>query len=66
MKMLDVFKLLPRTNCGDCGGKSCMAFAGRLIKLESTLEECSPLHQAENIKQKEELIRMFSEAGLAV
>ncbi|SFG81542.1 Metal-binding trascriptional regulator, contains putative Fe-S cluster and ArsR family DNA binding domain [Desulfotomaculum arcticum] len=66
LKMLDVFKLLPWTNCGDCGEKSCMAFAGRLIKQESTLEECAPLQQNENIKQKEELIRMFSEAGLAV
>jgi ArsR family metal-binding transcriptional regulator len=66
LKMLDVFKLLPRTNCGDCGEKSCMAFAGRLIKQESTLEECTPLQKAEYAQQKEELTRMCTEAGLAV
>ena len=26
--LLAVYKLLPRTDCGDCGSPSCMAFAG--------------------------------------
>ena len=66
LKMLDVFKLLPRTNCGACGDKSCMAFAGRLIKQESTLEECPPIQTAEQVQHKEALTRMFAEAGLAI
>ena len=24
---LDIFKLLPRTNCGDCGVPTCLAFS---------------------------------------
>lgn len=66
LKMLEVFKLLPRTNCGGCGEKSCMAFAGRLIKQESTLEECTPMQTIEYVPQKGELIRLFIEAGFAI
>jgi ArsR family metal-binding transcriptional regulator len=28
---LDVYRLLPKLNCGDCGERSCMAFAFRLL-----------------------------------
>ena len=29
---LDIFKLLPKTNCGDCGVPTCMAFAMKLAQ----------------------------------
>lgn len=40
---LDVFKLLPRTNCGSCDLSTCMAFAAAVIKKERTLEDCRSL-----------------------
>ena len=42
-KVLDVFKLLPRTNCRKCGVPTCMAFADKLIKERKKLEDCPPL-----------------------
>ncbi|RLG45420.1 MAG: hypothetical protein DRN92_06785 [Thermoproteota archaeon] len=27
----DVYKYLPRTNCGECGETTCMAFAVKLV-----------------------------------
>jgi acetyl-CoA decarbonylase/synthase complex subunit gamma len=40
---LDVYKLLPKTNCKDCGEENCMAFATKLVNREVILESCSPL-----------------------
>ncbi|MCW3975739.1 MAG: acetyl-CoA decarbonylase/synthase complex subunit gamma [Candidatus Bathyarchaeota archaeon] len=40
---LDVYKLLPRTNCKVCGEENCMAFATKLVNQEILLESCTPL-----------------------
>jgi acetyl-CoA decarbonylase/synthase complex subunit gamma len=37
---LDIFKLLPKTNCGDCGVPTCMAFAMKLAQKKAKLSEC--------------------------
>ena len=40
---IEIYKLLPGTNCKECGETNCMAFAARLVNREATLEECTPL-----------------------
>ena len=40
---LEVFRSLPRTNCGECGEKTCMAFAVKLASGEVQLVECPSL-----------------------
>lgn len=40
---LEVFKLLPRTNCGECGVATCMAFAVQLTEGAKRPEDCPPL-----------------------
>ena len=37
---LDIFKLLPKTNCGDCDVPTCMAFAMKLAQKKAELSEC--------------------------
>ena len=37
---LDIFKLLPKTNCGDCGVPTCLAFAMKVAAKQASLEEC--------------------------
>jgi acetyl-CoA decarbonylase/synthase, CODH/ACS complex subunit gamma len=44
---IDVYKLLPKTNCGECKEANCMAFATRLVNGELMLTDCPPLHTAE-------------------
>lgn len=46
---LDVFKLLPRTNCRECGEPTCMAFALRVVNNELELGKC-PLLLTEEFK----------------
>lgn len=45
---LDIFKLLPKTNCGDCGVPTCMAFAMKLAQKKAELSECP--HASEEAK----------------
>jgi acetyl-CoA decarbonylase/synthase complex subunit gamma len=45
---LDIFKLLPKTNCGDCGVPTCMAFAMKLAQKKGELSECP--HASEEAK----------------
>ena len=45
---IDVYKLLPRTNCGECGFPNCMAFATKLVNGEVAIEDCKPLLKEEN------------------
>jgi len=40
---LDVYRLLPKTNCGECGEKNCMAFAAKVVNREVVIEECPPI-----------------------
>jgi ArsR family metal-binding transcriptional regulator len=41
---LDIFALLPQTNCKQCGEATCLAFAVSIILQKRSLEECLPLH----------------------
>ena len=37
---LQIFKLLPKTNCGECGVPTCMAFAMKLAAKNADLAAC--------------------------
>jgi acetyl-CoA decarbonylase/synthase complex subunit gamma len=47
---LEIYKLLPKTNCGDCGVPTCMAFAMKLAQKKAELSECP--HASEEAKAK--------------
>jgi len=50
---IDVYMLLPKTNCKKCGLENCMAFATKLVNREIALELCTPLlEQYEKAYQK--------------
>jgi ArsR family metal-binding transcriptional regulator len=42
---LDIWTLLPQTNCKRCGEQTCMAFACNLLLNKRELTECLPLHE---------------------
>ena len=37
---LDIYKLLPKKNCGECGSPTCLAFAMKLAAKKVSLEDC--------------------------
>lgn len=40
---LELYRHLPKTNCGDCGIATCLAFAAAVIKQEKRLADCPHL-----------------------
>jgi len=52
---IDVYKSLPKTNCGECGEANCMAFATRLVNGELVLTDCPPILTDANSKSYAEL-----------
>jgi len=49
---LDIWTLLPQTNCKKCGEATCMAFACNLLLQERELDECTPLHADEAFAER--------------
>ena len=37
---LEAYKYLPKTNCGECGEPTCMAFASKLVLGTARLNQC--------------------------
>jgi acetyl-CoA decarbonylase/synthase complex subunit gamma len=37
---LDIYKLLPKTNCGECKSPTCLAFAMRVAQKQAAIEDC--------------------------
>ena len=48
---LDVFNLLPKTNCGKCGEDTCFAFATMVADRKVDLELCTPLYEENSYKE---------------
>jgi len=42
-RWLDIWSLLPQTNCKQCGEATCMAFAAGLLQQTRELTECLPI-----------------------
>ncbi len=53
--VMTLFKLLPRSNCRDCGYASCLAYAVALRTGEAALEDC-PTLPAPELEQLRELV----------
>ena len=44
---LDLWTLLPQTNCRACGEETCLAFAFNLLLQKRELVECEPVYREE-------------------
>ncbi len=60
---IQIYRLLPKTNCKACGEESCMAFAIKLLNLQTSLEKCKPLIEDEKYRKNyEELKKLLKPA----
>jgi acetyl-CoA decarbonylase/synthase complex subunit gamma len=56
---IDIYKLLPKTNCKECGEENCMAFATKIVNREAEIDQCLPLLKEENSKAYNQLKEML-------
>ena len=59
---MGVYKLLPRTNCKQCGEPTCFTFAGKLVVSQKKLADCPPLAEAQYAEQRAALEAIGLEA----
>ena len=66
LKALDIFKLLPGTNCKKCGEPACLAFAVRLVGEEIEITKCIPLFSGEYQEKRKVLSELLHAAGYKI
>lgn len=55
LKIMEILKLLPMTNCKACGYPTCMAYAAALREGEARLEDCPPVGEKKYQEKREKL-----------
>jgi ArsR family metal-binding transcriptional regulator len=61
LRVMDILRLLPMTNCKACNYATCMAYAAALREGEIKLEDC-PLLWEEKCQEKREKLRAYLES----
>ncbi|UCG83300.1 MAG: hypothetical protein JSW38_00270 [Dehalococcoidia bacterium] len=59
--LLDIYKLLPRTNCKECGFLTCMAYTSDLREGKVELTQCTQLSQpqyADNLVRLQDILQI--------
>ncbi len=62
LSVLDIYRLLPGKNCGECGEKTCMAFAAKLLRGEVDADRCPYLDE----DRRKKLNRLVKPLGIVV
>jgi ArsR family metal-binding transcriptional regulator len=58
LKIMEILKLLPMTNCKLCGYLTCMAYAAALREGEISLNDCPPLRE-EKYREKRDKLQTY-------
>jgi ArsR family metal-binding transcriptional regulator len=66
LKALDIFKLLPGTNCKRCGEPSCLALAVKLVGRDIEITKCDPLLSEKYQEKRHVLLDLLHAAGYEV
>ena len=66
LKALDLFKLLPGTNCKRCGELTCLAFAVKLVGRDIEITKCDPLFSEKYQEKRNVLLELLKAAGFEV
>jgi ArsR family metal-binding transcriptional regulator len=61
LKVIEILRLLPMTNCKACGYAACMAYAAALREGEIRLEDCPPLRE-EKFREKHRKLQAYLES----
>jgi len=63
---LEIYKLLPGTNCKACGRLTCLAFAVELAAGRTEILRCAPLFDAAYQEKRQVLLELLDAAGYQV
>jgi ArsR family metal-binding transcriptional regulator len=63
LKPMEVYKLLPATNCKECGQPTCFTFALKITAGEVELEQCASLFTDAYREKREQLLARLESAA---
>jgi ArsR family metal-binding transcriptional regulator len=63
LKALDVYRLLPGTNCKLCGEPACLAFSVKLVAQEIEITKCNPLFSERYHERRKVLLELLQATG---
>jgi ArsR family metal-binding transcriptional regulator len=66
LRVLDIYKLLPGTNCKACDELTCLAFAVKIPSGGMSVSRCSPLFTPEHKDKRQVLFEMLRAADYPV
>ena len=66
LRSAEVIKLLPGTNCKECGERTCFAFSFKLIRHEVLISKCKPLFSPENEEKRKALLKLLESSGYEI
>ncbi len=66
LKALDIFRLLPGTNCKKCGEPTCLAFAVKLVGRDIEIRKCDPLFSEKYQEKRRVLGELLQAAGYGI
>ena len=58
--MMEIYKLLPRSNCKACGEPSCFVFANKLVVSQVQLLGCPALNEAQHADRQAKLANLLA------
>ncbi len=61
---LEIYKLLPKSNCGQCRISTCLAFAAAVIKQEKRLADCPHLDKGAIARYEDKIDRPLGMEGI--
>jgi len=63
---LDLYAYLPKTNCGKCGERTCMAFAMKVLNEGKKLSDCTVLAEDKYRGARDTLVSLLESAGYTI
>jgi ArsR family metal-binding transcriptional regulator len=63
LRVMNILRLLPMTNCKACGYATCMAYAAGLREGEIRPEDCPPLREEKHREKREKLLAYLASCG---
>lgn len=63
LKVKDIIQYLPRTDCKQCGERSCFAFAYKLLNGETELKRCKEIEKEDYYEMKQTLYEILRNHG---
>lgn len=64
--VLEIYKLLPQTNCKQCGELTCVAFACKVLSEEKNLVLCKQIFESQYEERRKMLFKILKDCGYKI